>query len=198
MKHVNCRVASGVVIVFAILLLLKWAQASYGQSSAFATITGRVLDPRGATAPDVAITATNSETGIMRSTKTTSDGLYRFDNLPPGIYTVTLQASGFSKAEAKGVKLQIGEQRDVNFNLVLAGAIEHVIVTSELPLVEATKTDVSTVIDDKYVANLPTTTSFGAISAVASGGSLAPPRSLIIAPVTLSALSSASMNAVSR
>src|SRR5260370_11732841 len=158
MKHVNCRWPSGVVIVFAILLLLAWSQASYGQSSAFATITGRALDPKGASAPNADVTATNTETGITRKTKTTSDGLYRFDNLPPGIYNVTIEASGFSKAEAKGVKLQIGEERDVNLNLVLAGAVEHVIVTSELPLIEATKTETSTVIDHKSVAILPTTT----------------------------------------
>lgn len=157
----------GVVIAFAILLLLCSAQVSYGQG-AFATITGRALDPKGAAVPNADVTATNTETGIVRTTKTTSDGLYRFDNLPPGIYDVSLEASGFTKAEAKAVKLQVGEFRDVNFNLELAGQKQSVLVTSEVPLVETTKTDVSTVINDKSVADLPTTTAYGNIGGVAN------------------------------
>jgi hypothetical protein len=57
------------------------------------------------------------------------------------------------------LKLQVGEQRDVNFNLVPAGRTENVLVVAETPLIETTKTDVSTVINDRDVANLPTTTS---------------------------------------
>jgi hypothetical protein len=150
----------GISIFFGFLLMFSIANVTYGQSAAFATITGRALDPKGASVPNVDVTATNTETGIARTTKTTSDGLFRFDNLAPGIYDVAIVAPGFSKAEAKSVKLQVGEQRDVNFNLALAGQSQTVEVTSELPLVEATKTDVSTVIDEKAVANLPTTTSF--------------------------------------
>jgi len=157
-----------VSIFLSFFLMLNLASVAHGQSSAFATITGRVLDPKGAAVVNVDVTATNTETGITRTTKTTSEGLYRLDNLVPGIYDVTLEVSGFSKAVAKGVKLQVGEQRDINFNLELAGQSQSVVVTSELPLVEATKTDVSTVIDDKDVADLPTTTSFGGIGGVAN------------------------------
>ncbi len=156
---------SVVVLLLAVLLL---GSSAYGQSAAFATITGRALDPKGASVPDATVTATNVETGIVRTTKTTSDGLFRFDNLVPGRYDVAIETGSFTKAEAKNVKLQIGEQRDVNFNLELAGQKQSVIVTSELPLVETTKTDVSTVIDDKSVADLPTTTSFANIGGVAN------------------------------
>ncbi len=149
------------ILFVGLVLALSVAGLAHGQSAAFATITGRVLDPKGAAVLNVDVTATNTETGITRTTKTTSDGLYRFDNLSPGIYDVSVEASGFTKAQAKAVKLQVGEQRDVNFNLELAGQKQTVVVTSELPLVETTKTDVSTVIDDKDVANLPTTTSLG-------------------------------------
>jgi hypothetical protein len=43
--------------------------------------------------------------------------LYRFDNLAPGIYDVKIDVGGFNKVEAKKIKVQVGEQRDVNFNL---------------------------------------------------------------------------------
>jgi hypothetical protein len=148
--------------LLAVLLSAACVGIAYGQSAGFATITGRVLDPKGATVPNLAVTATNTETGITRTTKTTSDGLYRFENLAPGIYNVTVEASGFAKMEINSVKLQVGEQRDVNFNLELAGQRQTVVVTSELPLVETGKTDVSTVITDKEVEVLPTTTPFSA------------------------------------
>jgi hypothetical protein len=158
----------GLSILFCLMLTLSLANVSFGQSAAFATITGRILDPKGASVPSVQVTATNTETGIVRTTTTTSDGLYHFDDLPPGIYDVAVDAPGFSKAEAKAVKLQVGEHRDVNMNLELAGQRQSVVVTSEVPLIEATKTDVSTVIDDKAVADLPTTTSYQGIGGVAN------------------------------
>jgi hypothetical protein len=154
-------------IVGAALVLCS-ASGANAQSAAFATITGRVLDPKGASVPNASVTATNTETGITRTTQTSNDGLYRFDNLAPGLYDVSLTSGGFTKAEAKAVKLQVGEQRDINFNLELEGQKQSVMVTSELPLIEQTKTDTSTVIDDKAVADLPTTTSFGAIGGVAN------------------------------
>jgi hypothetical protein len=151
----------GVCIVCSLVLMLGLASAAYGQSGS-ATITGRVLDPKGSSVPDATVTAINTETGITRTTTTSSDGLYRFENLPPGVYDVVMNVSGFSKTEAKNVKLQVGEARDINFNLTLAGQSQTVEVTSDLPLIESTKTDVSTVITDKEVAVLPTTTAFSA------------------------------------
>ena len=160
-------VRRGVPVALALLVMLCCCAASYGQAG-FATITGRVLDPKGGSVPDITVTATNTETGIARSTKTTSDGLYRFETLPPGIYDVVVDAGGFSKAEAKAIKLQVGENRDINFNLALAGQTQSVLVTSEVPLIESTKTDSSINLDDRDVANLPTTTSFGGLGGVAN------------------------------
>lgn len=152
----------GCCFLLSILLVVSNANLAYGQGGGNATITGRAIDPKGASVPNANVTVTNTETGSTRTTTTTSDGLFRFDNLPPGIYDVVLEASGFTKAAAKSVKVQVGEVRDVNFNLELAGQQQSVVVTSELPMVETTKTDVSTVVTDKEVAVLPTTTPFSA------------------------------------
>jgi len=161
MNLVNRGRSWGVFIFAVAVVLFLSASVVYGQGSGAGTITGRALDPRGASVPDAQITAMNVDTGIARTTTTTSDGLYRFENLAPGTYDVTIGAMGFNKAIAKAVKLQTGEARDVNFNLELAGQKEAVVVTSEIPLVETTKTDVSAVVSDKDVAVLPATTGFG-------------------------------------
>jgi len=148
--------------------LVVTALGAYGQSASFATITGHALDLNGASVPGAAVTATNVETGMIRRTQTTSDGLYRFDNLPSGIYDLSIEARYFATTQAKNVKLQVGEDLDVNFNLKLAGQTQSITVTAEVSLVETTKTDVSTVIDDKSVADLPTTTSYQDFGGVAN------------------------------
>jgi hypothetical protein len=157
----------GSIVIVAMSLQLT-ALGVYGQSAAFATITGGALDPKGASIPGATVTATNVETGIVRIAKTTSEGLYRLDYLSPGIYNVAIEMSSFTNAETKNVKLQVGEQRDINFNLELAGERRYVVVTSDIPLVETTKTDISTVIDDHDVADLPTTTSYEGVGGVSN------------------------------
>ena len=114
------------------------------------------------------VEAKNVETSIERTTITGAEGLYRFESLLPGTYDVTARAQGFATAVNKAVKLEVGDQRDVNFALNIGGQAEQVTVTSEAPLVETTKTDVSTVVSDKEVATLPTTTSFNGIGGVAN------------------------------
>jgi len=138
----------------------------FGQA-ATATITGTVVDQQGGVISGATVVARKVDTGIERTTKTTSDGLYRFDSLAPGVYDVRIEMRGFARTEATAVRLQVGEQRDVNFTLSASGATEKVTVTAS-PLVETTKTDVSTVVDEKQVATLPTTTSFNGLSGVAN------------------------------
>jgi hypothetical protein len=70
--------------IFVAFVLLASAGGTYAQSAAFATIAGRALDPKGASIPNAKVTATNTETGITRTTETTNDGLDRFENLAPG------------------------------------------------------------------------------------------------------------------
>lgn len=136
--------------------------------SATATIVGTVVDPQGAVLQGATVVARKVDTGIERTTKTTSDGLYRFDSLPPGIYDIRVEAQGFGKSEVKAVRLQVGELRDVNVSLSVSGKSEVVDISAAAPLIETGKTDVSNVIDEKQVATLPTTTSFNGIGGVSN------------------------------
>src|SRR5438876_808344 len=126
------------------------------QSAASATITGRVTDPQGAVVANANVTAKNHATGLQRSTTTTSSGLYTIPDLTPGSYEVRVQASGFSAGVATPVQLQVGDKRDINFQLTLGAAQTVVEVTGEAPLLETTKTDVSTSVTDAEMSRLPT------------------------------------------
>jgi Carboxypeptidase regulatory-like domain len=151
-----------------IATLMFSAQRDYAQSGGFAVITGRVLDPEGASVPSATTTAKNLETGLRRTIKTTTEGLYRFEDLRPGVYDVSVESAGFSKEDIPEVKLLVGAQLDVNFDLEVAGQKQSVAVTSQVPLIETMETDISMVIDDKAVSVLPTTTSFNALGGVAN------------------------------
>src|SRR5262249_38338419 len=129
-------------LVLVVIVTLS-VPLSNAQTSATATIVGRLLDPQGAVVAGATVVAKNVETGIERTTQSNAEGLYRFDSLPPGLYDLRSTAQGFAKAEVKGVKLQVGEQRDVNFNLTVGGAAVVIDVTAAAPLVETGKTDVS-------------------------------------------------------
>lgn len=155
-------------LLLLLIIVLIPSLVCHAQSSSTATIIGTVVDPKGAVVQDAAVVARNVDTGIERTTRTSTNGLYRFDNLPPGVYTVAAEAQGFARAETRNIQLQVGDQRDVNFTLVISAQVGQVTVTSEVPLVESTKTDVSMVIDSKQVDTLPTTTSFNGIGGVSN------------------------------
>lgn len=126
------------------------------QAQTTATIRGRVTDPQDAIVVGVKVVARNVATGLESPTTTTSDGLYVIPALPAGSYDVRVEAPNFAKAESHGVKIDVGATRDLNFKLQVAGKTEVVQVTGEAPLVETTKTEGSTVLNDTDMARLPT------------------------------------------
>ena len=126
------------------------------QSAASATITGTIVDPQGAVVPNAKVTATNAATGIGRAVQTTSAGNYTIPNLAPGTYNVRVEAKGFAAGETKGITLNVGDQRDLGFKLSISGATESVEVTTEAPLIESTRTDVSTSVTSLDMERLPT------------------------------------------
>ena len=133
---------------------------SASQSTAFGTINGRVVDQQGAVIPGAAIVARNVDTGLQRSTTASSQGDYQIANLPPGTYDVSASSSNFAASRIPRVVIQVGDQRDVNFRLSIGSTQQTVEVTAEAPIVESTKTEISTVVSDQDVARLPATSAF--------------------------------------
>src|SRR5947208_11120632 len=70
------------------------------------TITGTVTDPSGAAVVGAKVRAVHTGTGFRRDSTTSSDGGYSFPLLPVGLYSVTVEASGFSRFEQKGIEVR--------------------------------------------------------------------------------------------
>ena len=93
------------------------------------TILGTVQDPTGAVVANATVRITNSETGLERSTTTSSDGIYRFPGVEPGVYTVKFTATGFGEAQVKNVSVSTSQEVTLNQALTVGTTTTSVDVT---------------------------------------------------------------------
>ena len=120
------------------------------------TIEGIVVDQSGAALPGAKLTATNDRTAIHFQATSDSDGLFTFPVLPVGTYTIEVEHPGFAKLTQKNVALSVGARLNVNLSLSVAGQTQSVTVTDEPPIVETTRSQVSSSVNDVAIENLPT------------------------------------------
>ncbi len=128
----------------AMTLLFLNGKQLYGQSAAFtATLNGNVDDPSGASVGGAKVTLSDSELGVSRSYTTQSNGYYTFTFLPPGDYTLDVEAAGFKGYEQKGITLVAGQNALQNVGLTIGAATEKIQVTSQAPLLNAENANIS-------------------------------------------------------
>jgi hypothetical protein len=139
----------------ACLLLLCLCAPAAAQVTASASVEGTVKDIKEAVIPGASITVTNVSTGLARTAATGEEGTYRIDLLPAGLYDVKVNATGFGDVSANKVELLIGKTTTLDFTLSPGTRSEMVTVTSEAPLLDQQKTDISVNITPREVQDLP-------------------------------------------
>jgi hypothetical protein len=143
------RICASVLILSCLTLGYATAQIATGD------ITGRVADPGGAVVPGASVTARNTGTGLTRAVTTNSLGDYTITQLPPGIYEITVEATGFSKALLKDVQVLVGGRETRNVELKAGAVTETVTVSTDVAAIETTKSDLGGVVTPGEVQNLP-------------------------------------------
>ncbi|MBI4464493.1 MAG: TonB-dependent receptor, partial [Acidobacteria bacterium] len=143
------KTVTATLLGFVFFGQLVWAQVTTG------TISGVVRDATGAVVPGASVTVRNVETGVTRTLPSDAQGRYRAPNLSVGRYEIQVSLAGFQTAVRSGISLSVGQEAAVNFTLEVGQVTERVEVTGEAPLVEATRSDVSGVIDQSQVEDLP-------------------------------------------
>ena len=140
----------------AFAVSLVSTQPVFGQA-ATGSIGGTVLDATGAAVPGADVVVTNMQTGLDRKLQTNGAGLFTVPDLTPGPgYTITVTKTGFSKYQVNEFPLAIGQALTFTVNLTVGAAgSTQVSVTSDAPIVETTKTDVSGVVDNNEIMDLP-------------------------------------------
>src|SRR6266550_3698261 len=135
-------------------LLLTISTSLFAQTER-AGISGRITDPNGAVVPHAVVEAIQNDTNVKTTTETNADGLYYLAALRPGSYRIVVSKDGFQQVIQANVLLHVQDELTLNFALRIGSVNETVTITAEPQLMNTTDAAVSTVIDRKFVANLP-------------------------------------------
>ena len=140
---------------FSVLILA----ASCVHAQYRAGIQGTILDSQGSVIQGATVTLTNRETGVSREGTSDADGVYRFPNLAPGHYSLSVEKTGFKKQVLDDVLVDAEQTQGVNVTLQIGQVTESVTVTGELASLLDTETaSGGGLIDDTEIQKLP---SFG-------------------------------------
>jgi len=138
--------------VFAVVSLSGIANA---QTAATGNIEGVVTDTTGAVLPGVTVVVKNQATNLTRELVTDDAGRYRANALQPGVYEVTATLGGFQSATFGNLEVNVGQTLAADVRMRAAGVTETVTVTAESPLIDTRRTDVSNVVGETAIQNLP-------------------------------------------
>jgi Carboxypeptidase regulatory-like domain/TonB dependent receptor/TonB-dependent Receptor Plug Domain len=120
-----------------------------------ATISGIVIDPSGKVIVDADIEILSEATGARYSGRTNGSGIYSVPILPPGQYRIQVSKVGFKTLIKPGIVLNVQSAVALNFTLPLGAISESVTVEAGTSTINTTDASVSTVIDRKFVENIP-------------------------------------------
>jgi hypothetical protein len=139
--------------VLWLLLLTNSATLVSAQTSA--AITGRIEDASGLAVAGATVTVKSLETGATRTVTTDETGRYRFPSLRLGPHDVKAEKREFKTAVRTGINLEVGQEAVVNLRLEVGEFVQEVAVSYEAPVVNTTTSEVSGVVGEREVKELP-------------------------------------------
>src|ERR1035437_9567748 len=125
----------------------------YGQANG--VLSGTVADKTGSVIAGAAVKITSQGTGLTREVKTDGSGHYLAPLLPVAFYTIRVESQGFQTSDLKDIRLQVDEQREIDFSLNPASVSSTVEVSATEVAVETTNPTLGQVITSEEVADLP-------------------------------------------
>ena len=168
---------------FLLLALFLSARVAMAQTAGEGTISGTVKDSTGALIAGATVTATNTATNYSTQRTTSSDGLYTIAPLPPGLYTVTVDAKGFKTYRQENLDVVGLGVLDFSPSLANGTEAETVTVTAAPPVLDTDSAILGTVMENQTYSNLPILqstsqardpTAFATLSPGSQGGSRTP------------------------
>ncbi|MDE1177516.1 MAG: TonB-dependent receptor [Edaphobacter sp.] len=145
---------AGKLIAFPLMILLLSATFSFGQLTT-SDILGTVTDSSGAELPNATVTLRNLGTNNIRTTKTNGSGDFSFNLLPPGHYSVRVEANGFKTATTESLSVEAGDRARADTRLTIGASTETISVEAQTPLLQADSATVSSTVTAKAVQDLP-------------------------------------------
>jgi len=140
---------------FVLALALGCSSAVFGQSQiTTGTVQGDVLDEKGGSVAGASVEAKNLDTNFIQTESTNTDGHFVFLSLAPGRYTLTINKQGFATVIQQNVNLTVGQTINIPVTLKISAIAQQIVVT-EVPVVEVTKTESASTLDELSVATTP-------------------------------------------
>ena len=145
------RTLSTVSSLFLLLAALALGQGGVATGDLHIT----VKDPKGDVVANATVTVQDVAKGVERTATSDGQGGYGVRLLPPGTYTVTVTAAGFTKVENTGVSVTVGGLVELPVTLSVSGGKEVIEVTSQAAMVETSRSSTTDTIGERRIDNLP-------------------------------------------
>lgn len=149
MKLSKCLFGAALVLVTVFAASHCWSQA------VTATVVGTISDATGAVIPGATVTLTNQGTGAIAKQTSNGSGNYEFPFVPPGTYSVSVDAKGFKTAKQNDVVVIVNTTRRVDMKLQPGTSQQVITVTGMAPLLQTDRADVTDQIEASQVEDLP-------------------------------------------
>jgi hypothetical protein len=139
-------------VLFALMFLIQ-PRILMAQSAG--KLTGIATDPSGAAVSHAAVVLTENGTNTRYNAVTSSQGIYTFPEVAPGIYRVSVAAPNFKQYSQDGITIDVGQTVTVNATLEVGAATEVVNVDSDASQLQSETSDIGTTISPKLLEDLP-------------------------------------------
>src|ERR1051325_1146904 len=141
--------------VLHILLLTLLAAGSTAAQTSTSRITGRIVDSKQASIAGASVTIANEATGVSQTQTTTEAGVYAFEALPVGDYSVTVEQNGFKKFVKTGNHLEVNNPLTVDVVLEVGQVSETVTVQGGAEQLQNSNATIGNVVEQKAIEALP-------------------------------------------
>lgn len=141
--------------ICACLLVLCVSVGSLHAQTTNGGIQGTVTDPNGAAVSGASVTSRNLDTGLTQATSTTDAGIYSLPNLPPGRYSVVVEAPGLKKYSQEGVSVLTGTTVSLDIPMQVGGVSENITVIADAGQLQTATSEIGSTVEPVLVANLP-------------------------------------------
>ena len=152
----------------AVLAVLAFGPGGWAQETT-AGIQGTVKDPSGGSVAKATLEVSGPALIGTRKAQTDETGNYRITALPPGVYTMTVAASGFRTSKLEGIDLSVGRLPNIDVDLQVGAVAETVQVSESTTLVDTTQSKVAVDVPQQVLQSIPRGRSFQSVIPFAPG-----------------------------
>lgn len=143
------------LITLKLGLMSLFVAAASIAAAQHAEISGFITDPAGAVVPGAKVELHNTATNARRTTTSNDEGVYSLPALPSGVYRLAVEAQGFDRKVIEGITVEVGARITRHVELTVSGDNVVVTVNGNGSMVNTVDAAVSTVVDRKFVADIP-------------------------------------------